>query len=270
MLVGTARAQTDRESSPNGGNLFKRFAIDQKLLVTDWTVQEVKRPSFSIPLTFGFAVAALGDERAVGVDLRGERWFEQHSEGGTHGMWEGFTRLGDAGPALAITGATWLTAKLAGRRHLQYTTSLAAEAMLDAAVDSTIIKMVTQRPRPSDGGEGDFFVSHPPPGQSSDSFPSGHTMGAFAVATVFAREYSGNRAVPWIAYGGATMIGLSRIALGRHFPSDVLVGAVLGHSIGSLVIARDGGEVGHHAPIDLEPLLPTKEHGPGIAYRHTW
>jgi membrane-associated phospholipid phosphatase len=278
MLVGTARAEEDENPSVatppapsvNGGNLFRRFAIDQKLLVTGWLVSESKRPSFSIPLVFGWTAAVLGDERTVGLDLKTERWFEAQASGDTHGVWQAFTRLGDAGPAIAITGATWLAARWTGHTHLQHTTSLAAEAMLDAAVDSTILKFVTHRPRPAAGGTGDFFVSHPPPGQSSDSFPSGHSMGAFAVATVFARSYSGNRAVPWLAYGGATMIGLSRIALGRHFPSDVLVGAVLGHSIGSLVVARDSGDVGPHAPFRIEPLLPTKEHGPGIAYHRTW
>jgi membrane-associated phospholipid phosphatase len=268
MLVGIAWA--DEDPSPNGGNLFKRFAIDQKLLVTDWFAVEARRPSFTIPLALGWTGAVFGDERTVGLDLKGERWFEHESMGSTHGMWEGFTRLGDAGPALAITGATWLTARWTGHTHLQHTTSLAAEGMLNAAVDSTILKMITRRPRPAAGGTGDFFVQQLEPGQSADSFPSGHTMGAFAVATVFARSYAGHRAVPWLAYGGATMIGLSRIALGRHFPSDVLVGAVLGHSLGALVVARDRGEFGSRKPLEIEPLFPTEEHGPGIAYRHTW
>lgn len=274
MLVGSVRAEVQEASlappaeSVNGGNLFRRFAIDQKLLVQGWLLSESKRPSFTIPLLFGWTTAAFADEGGA-WDVKWAHEFEDATSG-SQGVAEDFTRLGDAGTAIALTGGTWLVAKWTKHTHLQHTTSLAAEAMLNAAVDSTILKIVTRRPRPAAGGSGDFFVAHPGPGQSPDSFPSGHAMGSFAVATVFARCYSEHRAVPWIVYGGATLIGLSRIALGRHFPSDVLVGAVLGHSIGTMVVRRDQGDIGPGSPFRIEPLLPSEGHGAGVAYRRTW
>jgi undecaprenyl-diphosphatase len=62
------------------------------------------------------------------------------------------------------------------------------------------------------------------------SFPSGHSMNAFAFATVVALCF------PWIApaaFAIAASIAASRVLLGLHFVSDVLVGASLGAAIGT-------------------------------------
>src|SRR6184192_4438522 len=54
-------------------------------------------------------------------------------------------------------------------------------------------------------------------------FPSGHSIGAFSLATVFARRYREHRWVPWVAYGLAGLVSFSRITAQAHFPSDVFV-----------------------------------------------
>ncbi|SMF95711.1 undecaprenyl-diphosphatase [Methylomagnum ishizawai] len=60
------------------------------------------------------------------------------------------------------------------------------------------------------------------------SFPSGHTSAAFLMATLLTYFHPA-LAVP--AYLWASGVGLSRIFLGVHFPSDILVGATMGTSI---------------------------------------
>ena len=65
--------------------------------------------------------------------------------------------------------------------------------------------------------------------QPSDKFsmPSGHTAAAFLMAGLigyFYVEYS------VLAYLWAIAIGMSRVVLGVHYPSDILAGALLGHS----------------------------------------
>lgn len=74
------------------------------------------------------------------------------------------------------------------------------------------------------------------------SFPSGHASIAFAVATSYSvmagREHLPHRTRNTILlYGGATGVSALRVAGGRHFPTDVLGGAVLGTGIGWLVAA---------------------------------
>ncbi len=62
------------------------------------------------------------------------------------------------------------------------------------------------------------------------SFPSGHTASSFAAATALAMFYP--RAAP-LAYSVATAVGMSRVHLGVHFPSDAAVGGVIGIGIGT-------------------------------------
>ena len=71
---------------------------------------------------------------------------------------------------------------------------------------------------------------------SYTSFPSGHTMAAFAAATVYAMEYSNRKIVPVLAYSVATVVGLSRITENKHWASDVLIGGILGHLIGRQIV----------------------------------
>jgi len=67
--------------------------------------------------------------------------------------------------------------------------------------------------------------------QNRYSFPSGHTSGSFAVATVLYRIYGYEVGLP--AYTLASITGLQRIHANKHWLSDVLTGALLGTLIGN-------------------------------------
>lgn len=57
------------------------------------------------------------------------------------------------------------------------------------------------------------------------SFPSGHTSAAFLVATLLASRYP---ALAPVLLAWAALIGMARVVLGVHFPTDTLIGALLG------------------------------------------
>jgi undecaprenyl-diphosphatase len=72
------------------------------------------------------------------------------------------------------------------------------------------------------------------PGEILDpSFPSGHAVYAFMMATVLATWVPRYRVIFYI---GAGFIGWTRIYLGVHFPTDVVVGSLLGYGITRLFI----------------------------------
>ena len=72
----------------------------------------------------------------------------------------------------------------------------------------------------------------------SDSFPSGHTSTAFAIATVQA-ELHPDEAAYW--YGAAGLVAISRVKLKRHHVQDVLAGAALGYGIAQLELSAEDG-----------------------------
>ena len=128
--------------------------------------------------------------------------------------------------------------------YSQQTAQLAAEAVLAAEIPALVTRDVTRRLSPGDiPPNGDFSDTwfRSPKGPfylGPGGFPSGHTVAAFSIATVFAERYRRHRWVPWTAYGLAGLVGFSRVTLQAHFPSDVFVGAVLGYTISHYVVLR--------------------------------
>jgi undecaprenyl-diphosphatase len=88
------------------------------------------------------------------------------------------------------------------------------------------LKRISHRQRPCQF-EPHCWAKVLPPDQFS--FPSGHTMTAFAISLVVSYFYPSLEAP---LYFLAISIGVSRVVLGMHFLSDVLAGALLGSALG--------------------------------------
>ena len=253
-------------------NLFRRFFSDQKYLFTDWLPSEVHRPGFTIPLLLGtgVALAAGRDGDASQPDLTFERDFNSDSTGSRAEAARVFTNLGDAPAGLFLIGTAYFVGRWSGHDHIAEAASLSAEAVLDTGLWVSVLKHLTARTRPSAGGTGQFFQYNPTNGQKSDSFPSGHASGAFAAATVFAGMYrEQHRWVPWAAYGTATLVAASRVALGRHFPTDVFVGALIGNSFGRMVLAR-GQPARPGASSGITPFYDPSSGAEGVFWHREW
>lgn len=139
------------------------------------------------------------------------------------------------------TGGTAALFYIAGRlkhdERAKETGLLAAEAFLDSGLVVQALKVASQRQRPpADNSSGEFF-------DGGSSFPSGHAISAWSVATVIAEEYGPRHpAVRYGAYALATAVGVSRYTARKHFLSDVLMGSAMGYGIGRYVYHQ------HHDP----------------------
>jgi membrane-associated phospholipid phosphatase len=131
------------------------------------------------------------------------------------------SNIGEVAP-WAIPGTMWLLGAKTHNEHTLEAGRLGLEAALDSEVVMNVIKLATHRMRPN--------------GQDNLSFPSGHTMSAFALAAVMSREYHNKPLVVFGSYGFATAVGLARVGGLNHFPTDVLAGAVLGELVGEYVV----------------------------------
>lgn len=148
--------------------------------------------------------------------------------------WHHFAARSSAsrGPSWAVTAsdslgpvalALALTASAADTKHGRRFFQEAADASLWTGLFTQVLKLATRVPRPLSP-------------DSRDSFPSGHTSAAFALATVLSHEYP--RGGP-IWYGWACAVGVSRVVLQRHRPREVIAGAVIGIATALWVLNDD-------------------------------
>jgi undecaprenyl-diphosphatase len=138
------------------------------------------------------------------------------------------TRLGD--------GWLWLTTGLFLTLGGSPYHSILAAAAVSAGLTNILVVLMKRkfrRPRPNHYALNPFLKSSMGAerlGFDRFSFPSGHSMNAFAVATVLSLA-SPAWGVVWIVIAGS--IAASRLLLGHHFVSDVVVGSALGVVVGA-------------------------------------
>lgn len=137
----------------------------------------------------------------------------------------------------AIPAGLYASGLFRGDSKMKRTALLAGEAAADSEILATILKESTRRIRPANVPTGESYGDSFYEGHGS-SFPSGHAIVGFSVATVIARRYHDHKWVPYAAYGGAALIAFSRVTLSAHYISDVFLGSALGYSIGRFAVLR--------------------------------
>ena len=146
---------------------------------------------------------------------------------------------------------------ISGDKKSTETAVLASSAMLQSGIVVTFLKGIFGRQRPfwADGvdrwsGPVGFFKRFESGQQGRyDSFPGGHSITAFSLATVVAMQYRKTVWVPILAYATATGVALSRVTENKHWLSDSLVGSALGYVIGRLVVRNHRSRY-HMTPAD--------------------
>lgn len=128
-------------------------------------------------------------------------------------------------------------ALLIPKRTRRVGAAMAVALLLSVIFTNIIIKPLVARPRPY--VKYDIHVSALLPHDLS--FPSGHTSVAFAAAmAVAATIWRKHRGIAIAAVAAALLVGLSRIWLKVHYPSDIIVGALLGsvYGLAAAAVAR--------------------------------
>ena len=249
-------------------NLFGRFFRDQGFLFKTWIPSEVRNPAFSVPFftTTALAIASSRDEDG-GFDAQATADFSEDTQN-EQGAARFLSNVGDTAAGAFLIGVGYLSARWSHHDRFAEASSLSAEALISAGLWSSVLKAVTARTRPAGTGTGNFGDYSPKPGEQVGSFPSGHATGAFTVATVFAGVYSDHRWVSWVAYGTAGLIGASRISLSRHFPTDVVAGALLGNSFGRMVLTRSRESAPRQST--FMPIVDPVDRQLGLVWNYSW
>ena len=97
-------------------------------------------------------------------------------------------------------------------------------------ISSSLLKNLIARPRPCNALDNVRMLVGC---TGSFSMPSSHAVNNFAIATFFSLLYKEYR---YVLFGVGTIVALSRPYVGVHYPSDIVVGALIGSLIGYLFV----------------------------------
>jgi PAP2 superfamily len=195
----------------------KRTLEDQK---------ELYRAPFK-PSNFKWDALVLGGTASL---LATDRRIETHVSHAHYDFYQATSDVTIAGLG-ATLGGVWLWGIKGDHPHAKETGELELETLVNTFLIYTPMQFLAARQRPDEGnGYGDFWKHH----NINTSFPGGHAMFTFAMATVVSHEYP-QKWVQVLAYSAASIVTVTRFAARDHWSSDMFVGAALGIGIGAHV-----------------------------------
>jgi hypothetical protein len=193
----------------------KRTLEDQK---------ELYRAPFK-PSNFKWDALVLGGTAGL---LASDRHIETHIGTAHQAIYQASSDVAIAGLGATLAGV-WIWGIKGDHPHAKETGVLELETLVNTFLIYTPMQLLAARQRPDEGnGNGDFWKHH----NINTSFPGGHAMFTFAMATVVSHEYP-QKWVQALAYSAATIVTVSRFMARDHWSSDMLVGSALGIGIGA-------------------------------------
>jgi hypothetical protein len=226
VYLAFAHAQTPSPSKPQGEtkslerDFFKNILKDQRAIWTSPFHINRQDAKWLIPAAVGFG-SLITTDRITGDEIgEAERQVKVSRAISYAGSLYG---LG------AFAGTFYFIGRETKDNRAKETGVLSAEALLDTVIVGGALKGISQRGRPLSGRERSEFF------EGGSSFPSGHSIQVWSVATLVAHEYGQSRAVKVAAYGLAAAVSMARFTGHKHYLSDVLVGSAMGYGIGRYV-----------------------------------
>lgn len=163
------------------------------------------------------------------VDKPGKRLMIRNQKPFLNSAGHVFEPLGNQVSPLIVAGM-YVTSLVTRNRRLEHASLSIARSVAISTVIYTASKQVIRRQRPV-RTDNPFDFKPPFTSKGYTSFPSGHANTMFSVATAFSEEYKDKKWVPWVAYSIATLTSVTRLYQVRHWTSDILVGAAIGHFV---------------------------------------
>ena len=164
----------------------------------------------------------------TGALLATDRRIENQLPDGPFQRYQNSSNIALGGLAASAAGL-WVYGFRTSNPHAKETGNLELETLTNTFLIYAPMQFIAGRQRPGEGnGNGDFLNHH----ALNTSFPGGHAMFTWGMATVLAREYP-KTWVRVLAYGAAGTVTVSRFMAHDHWSSDMLVGSALGFAIGT-------------------------------------
>jgi len=180
---------------------------------------------------------------------------ENNLPGGHYQFYQDSSNIAIGGLA-ATLGGVWLYGIKGDHPHARETGEIELETLVNTFLVYAPMQFIAARQRPGEGnGHGDFLRHS----MINTSFPGGHAIFTWAMATVVAHEYS----QPWVRvlnYSAALTVTLTRFLARDHWASDMWVGTGLGLAIGTYTF---------HARCDPDLSASCKRHYARIAKKKT-
>lgn len=229
---------------PLGTKLISNILLDQKEI---WTSPfHMNKHNAVWWALFGGGTAAL-----IATDHRTINTFENSS--GQVSWGNGVSNIGASYTLIPLVAGFYGFGVLRDNAQARETGVLGAEALLDSLVVVTALKYAAGRVRPDsvNGERSQFF-------DGGDSFPSGHAIESWALASLIAHEYKrrGGKWVPFAAYGLAGVVSAARFSAQRHYASDILAGAAMGWFIGRYVYQTHEDHASHNRAWMTPQIVP--------------
>jgi len=215
--AGDGRTDETESLKPLVERLARNIGQDQKQI---WTSPfHITRKNARWWLTFGAGTGLL-----IATDRRTSRQLPNTAD--QVAVSSHVSQVGAVYTLIPAAGGLYVSGLLAHDAKLRETGLLGGEALADALIVSEALKLAAGRQRPLEGdGGGHFF-------HAGASFPSGHAIESFALASVISHQYGNRKAVAVLAYGLAGLVSASRFSARKHFASDILAGGAMGWFIG--------------------------------------
>jgi PAP2 superfamily protein len=162
----------------------------------------------------------------TGAFLAADRHIENNIPHSHFTVYQATSDIAIAGLAGSLAGV-YIYGFKTEHRHARETGEIELETLVNTFLIYTPMQLIFARQRPDEGNNhGDFFKHH----AVNTSFPGGHAMFTWAMASVLADEYP----KPWarvLSYGAAFTVTFTRFMARDHWSSDMFLGTALGLAI---------------------------------------